>query len=118
MVKGETRNPVHVLLLCLIPFYFIYWLYTVSKEINAAKGKEVLNPALAIVAGLCAPVDIFYAYLMDKELQEFLPERGVAYESKAALWIIGMFLCFGTFLMAFQVQTALNEVWAKDSASA
>ena len=38
MPKGETRNPVTIILLTLgtCGLYGIYWFYLVSKEINAA----------------------------------------------------------------------------------
>jgi len=77
MPRGETRNPVTIILLTLVTcgIYGIYWFYLVSKEINAALGEERINFVLWILLSLLAGV--------------------------------------GTYIMEYQVQEALNEIWVR-----
>ena len=115
MVRGVERNPVMVIVFSIITcgIYGIYWQYTVGKEINAALGREAMNPLLAILALIFYPILFYYVYLMDNALVELAPRANVQYESKFIIWLISMFF-IGTVIQLFMVQTTLNEIWASN----
>jgi hypothetical protein len=50
---------------------------------------------------------------VDKALQEFMPMKGLSFESKAIMQIV---LCFvtgiGFMLYLYNTQTALNQAWS------
>ena len=113
MVKGAVRNPVSVILLTFITcgIYGIWWMYTVGKEINAALGREAVNPVLAIVSIICFPLMFYYMYLLDNALVELGTATAKPYNSNFMLWVITSLLGFGILIVIVQAQGFLNGVW-------
>jgi hypothetical protein len=109
MPKGVERNPITVIILSIVTcgIYSIYWLYMVTKEINAALGEERINFVMYFLLGiLCFPLIFVGMYKIDEAL--VLQGR-----SNFVLWIILSFVGVGFFIMIYQVQESMNELWAK-----
>jgi len=113
MVKGVVRNPINVILLTLVTcgIYGIYWMYMVGKEVNAALGREAINPVLAIVSIICFPVLFYYIYLLDNALVELGTATSKPYTSNFLLWVITSLLGVGILIVIIQGQGYLNSVW-------
>lgn len=116
MPKGVERNPVTVIILSIVTcgIYSIYWLYMITKEINAALGEERINFVLYFLVGiLCFPLIFLGMYKIDEALVQLQARIGLQGKSNFVLWIILSFVGVGTFIMIYQVQEALNELWIK-----
>lgn len=117
MPIGETRNSITVILLTLFTcgIYGLYWFYLVSKEINAALGEERINFALYFIVGiLCFPLIFVGMYKIDEAVVELQNRAGIQGKSNFVLWIILSFVGgVGTYVMEYQVQEALNEIWTR-----
>jgi dipeptide/tripeptide permease len=56
--RGHALRPTHrtpwvVGLLCLVPFYWVYWFYRAHGEVTAlAPSRAILSPRAAVLAGL------------------------------------------------------------------
>ncbi len=116
MPRGIERNPVTVILLSIVTcgIYSIYWLYKVTSEINAALGEEKINFVLYFLLGiLCFPLIFVGMYKIDEGLVQLQTRIGLQGKSNFVLWIILSFVGVGSLIMMYQVQEALNEIWAK-----
>jgi len=117
MPRGETRNPVTIILLTLVTcgIYGIYWLYLVTKEINAALGEERINFVLYFLVGiLCFPLIFVGMYKIDEAVVELQTRAGLPGKPNFVLWILLSLLAgVGTYIMEYQVQEALNEIWVR-----
>ena len=63
------NEPIVVLLLSLVTcgLYLIYWNIKIAEVINAAAEKEVVSQPIAIFAGCCSPVHIYFYYVIAKD---------------------------------------------------
>ncbi|MCL2072056.1 MAG: DUF4234 domain-containing protein [Oscillospiraceae bacterium] len=114
MPVGTNRSPVTVIILSIVTcgIYSIYWHYVVGKEVNAALGKEAVNPMLVLVSLICAPVLFYFIYTLDKAMIELAEEKGKHYSSNFALWIVCALLAgVGIYIEMMQVQSTLNDIW-------
>ena len=51
------REPLIVALLCLVPFYWLYWLYRAHGEVTSlAPSRSILSPRASVLASLLAPL--------------------------------------------------------------
>src|SRR3990170_1118522 len=64
------NDPVVVLLLGIVTcgLYLIYWNMKVAEVLNKVTGKELISPAIAVVSGCCAPLNIYFYYLAGQAL--------------------------------------------------
>ena len=117
MPRGVDRNPITVILLSIVTcgIYYLYWLYMVTSEINAALGEEKINFVLYFLLGiLCFPLAFVGMYKIDEGVVELQTRIGLQGKSNFVLWIILTFFGgVGSLIMIYQVQEALNEIWAK-----
>lgn len=62
-------DPFLVLILGFITcgLYLIYWNIKVSEVFNAVSGREVISQPIAIFAGCCYPVNLYFFYLAGKD---------------------------------------------------
>ena len=115
MNKGTERNPITVILLSIVTcgIYAFYWFYLVTKEINDALGEQRISFALYFLLGiLCFPLIFVGMYKIDEALMELQTRVGLPAKSNFILWIILSFFGVGSFIMEYQVQEALNQLWA------
>ena len=60
-------DPIMVLLFSFLTcgLYLIYWNIKVAEVFNAVAEREVISQPIAIFAGCCMPVNIYFYYLVD-----------------------------------------------------
>jgi len=117
-MQGKVRSPGLVILFSILScgIYAIYWYVVVSQEINRACKREVIPMWIVILSIFCAPMFIYYFYLMDKGLMECCGSRG--YNSNFVLWLIlTLVVGCGSLVMMFQTQDALNGLWQDSTGS-
>jgi len=105
-------DPVMVLLFGFLTcgLYLIYWNIKVSEVLNAVAGKEVISQPIAIFAGCCTPVNIYFYYLAGKEALPKVYERtGELQKDQSTLLIVLGF--FFPFAAAMIVQGDINRLY-------
>ena len=62
-------DPIIVLVLGFLTcgLYLIYWNIKVAEVLNAVSEREVISQPIAIFAGCCYPVNIYFFYLAGKD---------------------------------------------------
>lgn len=105
-------DPIIVLLLGIVTcgLYLIYWNIKVADVINAVSEKEVISTPVAIFAGCCYPVNIYFFYLAGKEGLPAVYERsGVMHKDDTVLLLILGF--FFPMVAAMIVQSDINKLY-------
>ena len=103
-------DPIMVLLFSILTcgLYLIYWNIKVSEVFNAVAGREVISQPIAIFAGCCMPVNIYFYYLAGKEALPKVYERtGELQKDQSTLLIVLGF--FFPFAAAMIVQGDINR---------
>src|SRR4051812_8656609 len=64
--------PILVLVLGLVTcgLYMIYWNMKTAEVLNKVSGKEVIAPVVAIFAGCCLPLNVYFYYLAGESLAD------------------------------------------------
>jgi hypothetical protein len=112
---AAPRNPLMVLLLCVVTCYlpyYIYWWYMVAKEVKAALGREDINPTVELILNILT-ISLFsiwlsYKYpklMLEMEKRVKLPQQDISLPST----ILTLF-SFGP-IAAFLIQKDLNRIW-------
>ncbi len=107
------QEPILVLVLGFVTcgLYLIYWNLKSSSVLNAVSGREVISPAVAILAGCCYPVNCYFYYLAGQSLGDMGKKIGREEELKGKailLLILGIFL---PAVAAMIVQGHINELY-------
>ncbi|OCB69686.1 hypothetical protein B0A79_03645 [Flavobacterium piscis] len=105
-------DPIMVLLFSILScgLYLIYWNIKVSEVFNAVAGREVISQPIAIFAGCCMPVNIYFYYLAGKEALPKVYERtGELQKDQSTLLIVLGF--FFPFAAAMIVQGDINRLY-------
>ncbi|MFB9077877.1 DUF4234 domain-containing protein [Flavobacterium procerum] len=105
-------DPVMVLLYSFLTcgLYLIYWNIKVSEVFNAVAGREVISQPIAIFAGCCMPVNIYFYYLAGKEaLPEVYKRTGELQKDQSVLLIVLGF--FFPMAAAMIVQGDINRLY-------
>lgn len=113
------NEPVVVLLLGFITcgLYLIYWNIKASQVMNAVAEKEVISQPIAIFAGFCSPVNIYFYYLAGKEGLPKIYERiGESGKDQSTLLLILGFLF--PMVAAMIVQGDINKLYTQPQANA
>ncbi|MCK9252973.1 MAG: DUF4234 domain-containing protein [Eubacteriales bacterium] len=121
MYRGETRNPVLVIVLSIVTcgIYQIVWLFMVSNEINNAAGEKKVDPVIFFLLGLlCFPLMYVGLYKIDEALFELNPRYGLPAEKRFILWLLLSLVGIGWLFMGYQVQENLNNMWARTAPQA
>jgi len=109
----EFKNdPILVLLLGFITcgLYLIYWNIKASQVLNAVAEKEVISQPIAIFAGCCLPVNLYFYYLAGREgLPKVYEKTGESGKDQATLLII-LGLLF-PMVAAMIVQGDINKLY-------
>jgi len=71
------NDPVMVLILGIITcgLYLIYWNIKTAQVLNAVAEKEVISQPIALFAGCCMPVNLYFYYLAGKDALPKLSEK-------------------------------------------
>lgn len=105
-------DPIIVLLLGLVTcgLYLIYWNIKAADVINAVADREVISPPIAIFAGCCYPVNIYFFYLAGKDGLPKVHERSGSpiKDDTVLLLILGFFI---PMVAAMIVQGDINKLY-------
>jgi hypothetical protein len=109
----EFKNePIVVLLLGFITcgLYLIYWNIKTAQVINAVAEKEVISQPIAIFAGCCLPVNLYFYYLTGKEgLPKIYEKTGEPGKDQSTLLLVLGF--FFPMVAAMIVQGDINKLY-------
>ncbi len=105
-------DPIIVLILGFITcgLYLIYWNLKVAEVLNAVAEREVISSPIAIFAGCCYPVNIYFFYLASKEgLPKVYKRIGCPQKDDSGLLIVLGFLF--PMAAAMIVQNDINKLY-------
>jgi hypothetical protein len=110
------NNPIMVLVLGILTcgLYLVYWNTNAAKVLNAVSGREVISPTIAVLAGCCYPVNVYFYYLAGQslgDLGKLIGKDGKEEELRGKstlLLILGIFL---PAVAAMIVQGHINEIY-------
>lgn len=108
------NDPILVLVLGFITcgLYLIYWNIKMSEVLNAVAGRTAISQVVAIIAGCCYPVNVYFYYLVG----DILPNLGARIgkpelkEKATMLLVLGIFV---PMVAAMIVQGHVNEMYEK-----
>lgn len=106
------NEPIVVLLLGFITcgLYLIYWNIKTAEVINAVAEKEVISQPIAIFAGCCSPVNLYFYYLAGKEgLPKIYAMTGETHKDQSTLLLVLGF--FFPMVAAMIVQGDINKLY-------
>lgn len=106
------NDPIVVLLLGIVTcgLYLIYWNIKASQVINTVAEKEVISQPIAIFAGCCLPVNLYFYYLAGKEgLPKIYEKTGETSKDQSTLLLILGFLF--PMVAAMIVQGDINKLY-------
>jgi len=106
------NDPVLVLILGLITcgLYLIYWNIKTAQVLNAVAEKEIISQPIAIFAGCCMPVNVYFYYLAGRDgLPKVYQRAGEPEKDQVTLLIVlGLFL---PMVAAMIVQGDINKLY-------
>lgn len=106
------NEPIVVLILGIITcgLYLIYWNIKTAEVLNAVAEREVISQPIAIFAGCCMPVNLYFYYLAGKEglpkVYERIGMRGK--DESTLLLVLGFFF---PMVAAMIVQGDINKLY-------
>jgi hypothetical protein len=105
-------DPIMVLVFGFLTcgLYLIYWNIKVAEVFNAVAKKEVISQPIAIFAGCCMPINIYFYYLAGKEaLPKVYEQTGELQKDQSTLLIVLGF--FFPIAAAMIVQGDINRLY-------
>ena len=117
---NTPRNPIPVfkvdpILVLILGFltcglYLIYWNIKVAEVLNAVSEREVISQPIAIFAGCCYPVNVYFFYLAGKDgLPEVYHRAGTGQKDDTLLLLVlGLFF---PMIAAMIVQNDINKLY-------
>ena len=105
-------DPILVLILGFITcgLYLIYWNIKVAEVLNAVAEREIISQPIAIFAGCCYPINIYFFYLAGKDALPQVYKRigGPQKDDSTLLIILGFFF---PMIAAMIVQNDINKLY-------
>jgi ABC-type Na+ efflux pump permease subunit len=105
-------DPIIVLILGFITcgLYLIYWNIKIAEVLNAVTEREVISSPVAIFAGCCYPVNIYFFYLAGKD---GLPQvyKRIGYPQKDDSMLLIVLGLFFPMVAAMIVQNEINKLY-------
>ena len=105
-------DPILVLVFSLLTcgLYLIYWNIKVAEVFNAVAEREIVSTPLAVFAGCCMPLNIYFYYLIGKEgLPKVYRITGELQKDQSTLLIVLGF--FFPMAAAMIVQGDINRLY-------
>jgi len=105
-------DPILVLIFGFITcgLYHIYWNIKIAEVLNAVTEREVISAPIAIFAGCCFPVNVYFFYLAGREgLPEVYKLIGYPQKDDSTLLIVLGF--FFPMAAAMIVQNDINKLY-------
>lgn len=106
------NDPVIVLILGIITcgIYLIYWNIKTAQVLNAVAEKEIISQPIAIFAGCCFPVNIYFYYLAGKDGLPVIAEKTNQPKNDQTLLLLVLGLIF-PMVAAMIVQGEINKLY-------
>jgi hypothetical protein len=105
-------DPIIVLILSFITcgLYLIYWNIKVSEVLNAVAKREIISSPIAVFAGCCLPVNLYFYYIAGRDgLPKVYEITGEIQKDQSTLLIIlGLFFPFAAAMI---VQGDINRLY-------
>jgi len=105
-------DPIMVLVFAFITcgLYLIYWNIKMAEVLNAVAEREIISQPVAIFAGCCMPVNVYFYYLAGKEgLPKVYERTGEPQKDQSTLLLIlGFFI---PMVAAMIVQGDVNKLY-------
>jgi hypothetical protein len=105
-------EPIVVLLLGFVTcgLYLIYWNIKIAEVVNAVSKREVISQPIAIFAGCCYPVNVYFFYLLGKEgLPNVYSLTGnTGKDDSTLLLVLGFFFPMAAAMI---VQSDINKLY-------
>lgn len=111
-IPNFRNEPILVLILGFLTcgLYLIYWNIKAAEVFNAVAGKEVVSQPVAIFAGCCMPVNLYFYYVAGKEALPLIHERtGAGKKDETILLLVLGF--FFPMVAAMIVQSDINKLY-------
>jgi hypothetical protein len=106
------NDPIVVLLLGLVTcgLYLIYWNIKAAQVLNAVAEKEVISQPVAIFAGCCYPVNLYFYYVAGRDALPVLYKKvgEPAKDNSILLMVLGILF---PMVAAMIVQGDLNKLY-------
>lgn len=105
-------DPVLVLVLGFLTcgLYLIYWNVKVAEVFNAVCEREVISQPIAIFAGCCYPINLYFFYLAGKDgLPSVYNRSGAPQKDDTVLLLVLGF--FAPMIAAMIVQSDINKLY-------
>lgn len=105
-------DPIVVLILGILTcgLYLIYWNIKVAQVLNAVSEREVISQPIAIFAGCCYPVNVYFFYLAGKEALPNVYKRAGSPQKDDALLLLVLGFFF-PMVAAMIVQSDVNKLY-------
>jgi ABC-type Na+ efflux pump permease subunit len=105
-------DPLVVLILGFITcgLYLIYWNIKIAEVLNAVSEREVISSPIAVFAGCCYPVNVYFFYLAGKD---GLPQvyKRIGYPQKDDSMLLLVLGLFFPMVAAMIVQNDINKLY-------
>jgi ABC-type Na+ efflux pump permease subunit len=105
-------DPLIVLILGFITcgLYLIYWNIKIAEVLNAVSEREVISSPIAVFAGCCYPVNVYFFYLAGKD---GLPQvyKRIGYPQKDDSMLLLVLGLFFPMVAAMIVQNDINKLY-------
>lgn len=105
-------DPIIVLFLGIITcgLYLIYWNIKVAEVLNAVSESEIISTPVAVFAGCCYPVNVYFFYIVGKDGLPAVYKRSYSpiKDDSVLLLILGFFL---PMVAAMIVQSDINKLY-------
>lgn len=109
------NDPIVVLILGIVTcgLYLIYWNIKMAQVLNAVAEREVISQPIAIFAGCCMPVNLYFYYLAGKDALPKLYEKvGESGKDQSTLLLVLGFIV--PYVAAMIVQGEVNKLYANE----
>ncbi|HKU41737.1 MAG TPA: DUF4234 domain-containing protein [Polyangiales bacterium] len=108
------NDPILVLALGFLTcgLYLIYWNMKVAEVINAVAGRPMISQPVALVAGCCMPINVYFYYVCGQALPaigERTGKRDLG-DKTTLLVVLGIFV---PMVSAMILQGHINELYEK-----
>ena len=109
---GKIRNPAGVWLLSFVTLgvYFLYWWYTVNKEVQAFDARIDVKPGLATLAHFVPICNLVTIFTTGKRIGQAQATGGAS--GRCSGWL-GLVLTLVFSLHVVYYQSQLNDLWVR-----
>ena len=106
------NDPIVVLILGLLTcgLYLIYWNIKAAEVMNAVAEREVISQPIAIFAGCCMPINLYFYYLAGKDGLPRIYERVGEPDKDQSTLLVGLGFLF-PMVAAMIVQSDINKLY-------